>query len=431
MGEQSTWLVAAWLIGAGLLFLLDLAMSTALLSVSTLSRVALRHVNSESGDAFPFLEEIKSPYSTHRAAVHLARQMGLLGGTLLVGLAGRRAGWQHPWLLGILVGALVGVLMIETLVARLLVMRDPRAVLRASSVLVGPIHFLAYPLLAPILFGLRRHSESDSVGEEDREMEADDEEVDAFIEVGERDGILEAEEGRMVRGIVELGETRVREIMTPRPDIIALSEDTTIGGARPVFTREGHSRLPVYRGTIDNVVGVLHVRDLVRAWDHGGDDAPISGHLRPPFFVPETQSVSELLGEMRIRTHIALVVDEHGSLVGLVTLEDLLEEIVGDIRDEHDSEEARFVEEADGSCLVSGLAHVEEVENRFHLDISGRDFDTVGGLVMSSLGRVPQVGEVFESFGLRIEVLRADRRRIYRVRMRRIGPPEEGEADVS
>src|SRR3990172_3712803 len=145
MSESNAGLVFSWLLGAGLLFLLDLAMSAALLSVSALSRVALRHVNSESGNAFPFLEEIRSPYSTHRAAVHLARQMGLLGGTLLVGLAGRRAGWQHPWLLGILVGALVGVLLIETLAARLLVMRNPRGVLRASAVLVDPIHFAVYP----------------------------------------------------------------------------------------------------------------------------------------------------------------------------------------------------------------------------------------------------------------------------------------------
>jgi CBS domain containing-hemolysin-like protein len=159
----------------------------------------------------------------------------------------------------------------------------------------------------------------------------------------------------------------------------------------------------------------------MRAWAEGWEDATVSTFMRPALFVPETRTVSELLAEMRQRTHVALVVDEYGGLAGLVTLEDLLEEIVGDIRDEHESEEAEIQSQSDGSILASGLAHIEEIENLFDLQVGERDYDTVGGLVTSFLGRVPETGEMLVVHGLKIEVIEADPRRVYRVRIRRSG----------
>jgi CBS domain containing-hemolysin-like protein len=176
--------------------------------------------------------------------------------------------------------------------------------------------------------------------EEEREEEQD-EEVEALIEVGEREGLLEAEEGEMMRGIVDLDETLVRELMTPRTDIIALAAETTVKEARRAFLEAGHSKLPVYHESIDNVVGVLHSRDLFLAWDEGQEEGPVGQYLRPTTFVPETLTAAEMLAEMRQKTQIAIVVDEYGGTAGLVTLEDVLEEIVGEIRDEHDDEGSR------------------------------------------------------------------------------------------
>src|SRR5262249_5938595 len=156
---------------------------------------------------------------------------------------------------------------------------------------------------------------------------------------------------------------------------------------------------------VDDVVGILHVRELLRAWEEGREGETIGDLVRPAIFVPETRTVAELLREMQQRTHLALVVDEYGGLAGLVTLEDLLEEIVGDIRDEHDVEEASLQRQPDGSWVVSGSAHVEELEELFHLDLGEREYDTVGGFVVATLGRVPETGECFAAYGLRIEVL--------------------------
>lgn len=409
--------------GAALLFLLDLALSVTLLSITALSRVALRRLDVESGGRLGFLEEIKTLASMHRSALHAVRQTSLLGGIALVAWTVDGLGLPYAGAASVLFGVFVGVFLLETLVARLIALRDPRSALRATAFLVRPVHAVAYPLLAPLHAAFRRWSRHDRA--DDREDEDADEEVEAFIEVGEREGILEAEEGEMVRAVVDLSETLAREIMTPRTDLVALPATASVRDARRIVLAEGHSRFPVYTESVDNVVGILHVRDLLRAWDEGLDAAPVSGFVRPALFVPETRSVAELLAEMRERTHVALVVDEYGGLAGLVTLEDVMEEIVGDIRDEHDRDEAEVQPQADGSALVSGLAHVEELERAFGVEIGDRDFDTVGGFVTSSLGRVPEKGETLDARGLAIEVLEADPRRVYRVRVRKAGrrPP--------
>ena len=412
--------MSAWLAlgGAAALLLLDLALSVALLAAAGLNRVTLRRLAQEAGPSFGFLETFKTPLSPHRTAAQMVRQVCLLGASGLVGVGARALGAARPWAMAAAFGGLVGVLLVETFAARLLSQRDPRLALRLTAPLVPLLRWLLAPVVAPLLALLRLTVREDPADADDREEEQE-EEVEAFLEVGEREGILEGEEGKMMRSIVDIGETRVREIMTPRTDVLALTADTSVAQARRSMIDAGHSRMPVYRGSIDDVVGILHVRDLVRAWEQGKEASTIASFLRPAFFVPETLSVAELLAEMRVRTHLAIVVDEYGGVAGLVTLEDLLEEIVGDIRDEHDLEEALVVEESDGSWLVNGLAHVEEIETLFGLDLEDREFDTVGGLVVASAGRVPEQGEVLEVQGLSIEVVHADPRRVYRVRIRR------------
>jgi magnesium and cobalt transporter len=286
--------------------------------------------------------------------------------------------------------------------------------------LIRAVHALSAPVVSP-LAKLAQSVRGEVANGEPEAGEDPEAEAEAFIEVAEQEGILEKSEGRMVRGIVDLGDTLVREIMTPRTDILALPAEVPVREALRLLRRSNHTRLPVYRSTIDEVVGILHVRDLVRAWEEGSDSDSITAYVRPAFFVPEILSVADLLSEMRTRTHIALAVDEYGGIAGLVTLEDVLEEIVGDIRDEHDLEEALVLKQPDGTWLVSGSAHVDQLDAFFDVELEDpREFDTVGGLVVSAMGKVPEVGETLEVHGLRFEVVEADPRRVYRVKIRKL-----------
>ena len=404
---------------AAALFLLDLALSVMTLSASALSRVALRRMNAESGNRLPFLDDFKTVPSPQRAAIHTLRQLALIFAVALSGWVFARSEWPWGWWGGIVAGAVIGPLLIETVLARVLALKDPRLALRMTAILVRPVHALTYPVLAPVHAAFRRWA--GTIAEEEESEEDADEDVEAFIEVGEREGILEKSEGRMVRGIVDLDTTLVREIMTPRVDVVALHGQAGVAEARRVALAAGHSRFPVYGETIDNVVGILHVRDLLRAWEEGWGDAGIAGLVRPAVFVPETRTVAEVLAEMRTRAHVALVVDEYGGFAGMVTLEDLVEEIVGEIHDEHQGDDATLLAESGGAWLVSGAAHAEELERVFGVDLGERDYDTVGGFVTAALGRVPSKGETFAHAGLRVEIVEADARRVRRVRVHREG----------
>jgi len=410
------------LAGAVLLLVVHLGLSVALVAVSALSRVTLRRVASES-PRLAFLEHMQEPPSPHRSAALILRQLGLLGATLLLALAARWGGWTFPFVAAIAATAVLGVLVLEAVVSRSLALWRPRQALRLTAPFVRASHAALYPVVVPLRVLLERIDSRQQLSTETEEEQ--DEEVEALIEVGERSGLLEAAEGEMMRGIVDLDETLVREIMTPRTAIEALEVGTSVADARRRILAAGHSRLPVFGGSIDNVVGVLHSRDLFQAWEAGDESRSVERYLRPAVFVPETLSAAELLAEMRQRTQIALVVDEYGGVAGLVTLEDVLEEIVGDIRDEHEIEEVLVREDADGSFVVDAGAHVEEIESRFDLDFGERDFDTVGGLVIWGFGRVPRAGETLHTHGLDIEVLHADDRRVYRVRVRRAAQPPE------
>jgi CBS domain containing-hemolysin-like protein len=321
----------------------------------------------------------------------------------------------------------VGVFLLDTALPLALSAWNPRVALRLASPALRLARALAFPVVEPMHLLLDRIDRGRTLSEEEREV-AQDEEVEAFIEVGEREGLLEAEEGEMMRGIVDLDDTRVRELMTPRTDIVALPVETSVTEARRKVLEAGHSRLPVYRETIDNVVGVLHARDLFRAWEDGVEEETIAQYLRSAIFVPETLSAAELLADMRQKMHIAMVVDEYGGIAGLVTLEDVLEEIVGDIQDEHEEGQELLRQDEDGSWLINAVTHVEELEGLFGIEMGERDFDTVGGMVVEAFGRVPVVGESQVIRGLHVEILEADRRRVQQVRIRPLASGEEAQA---
>ena len=235
---------------------------------------------------------------------------------------------------------------------------------------------------------------------------------------GEESAISEEEGRELLQSIVDFTETIVREVMTPRPDIIAIQADATLTDLRNLFREEQYSRIPVYRKDFDNILGIVFVKDLVAL--PPGAEPPLTTLMRSAYMVPESKRVSDLLKEMQRRqAQMAIVVDEYGGTAGLVTVEDLLEEIVGEIRDEYDVESETVTEEGGGVFVFSGKVSVDEVRDRLGVEIEREGFETVGGYLLSYLGRMPYVGETFEVDDLAVEVLEVERRRITKVRARR------------
>jgi CBS domain containing-hemolysin-like protein len=249
----------------------------------------------------------------------------------------------------------------------------------------------------------------------------------AYADETQQSGLIEGEERRLLQSIVDFGDTLVREVMTPRPDIVAIREEATIGKLRELFREQEYSRFPVFKGSLDNIAGFVFIKDLVLL-NAGDDDKPIRGLIRPAVVVPETKRVPELLKQFqRQQAQCAIVVDEYGGTAGLVTIEDLLEEIVGEIRDEYDVESEPIVDEGNGRFLFSGMVDIDEVAQRLNVQIEREGFETVGGYLMSHLGRVPAVGERFDVDGLSVEVLDAERRRVTKVRIARQETPQQVE----
>ena len=265
------------------------------------------------------------------------------------------------------------------------------------------------------------------------EEEADDSgDLQALIDVGEAEGILEEEEGELIHSIIEFGDTRVSEVMTPRPDIVALPDTATCREARDIILESKYSRLPVYREQMDNVEGIIYVRDLLLCWAEGREDENIRTLLRPVYAIPETKPVADLLEEMqKAHVQLSIVIDEYGGVSGLVTVEDILEEIVGEIEDEDIAGEEleEIVQEPDGSYLVPGSTEIGKIERIFNMEIEDDDFTTIAGLVINEQGRVPDAGERLNIRGLGVEVLEADERRINRLRVKAEPKVETEETD--
>ena len=230
----------------------------------------------------------------------------------------------------------------------------------------------------------------------------------------------EHEERRLLKSVVEFGDTLVREVMTPRPDIVAIKSTATLGNLRALFVEQQYSRIPVYKDSLDEIVGVVFVKDLVALSSAAPDDQVIDQLRRPAYVVPETKRVAELLKEFQHQqVQSAIVHDEYGGTAGLVTLEDLIEEIVGEIRDEYDVESEPIVCEGEGCFVFAGTVAVDDAAERLQVDIERQGFETVGGYLLARLGRVPRVGEQLHVDDLQVEILEGERRRVQRVRMRR------------
>lgn len=227
---------------------------------------------------------------------------------------------------------------------------------------------------------------------------------------------VEAEERRMIHSIFEFGDTVVREVMTPRPDMVAVDEGTTLDEVLRTIVEEGYSRIPVYRGDTDSIVGLVYAKDVLRRIHENGESVPAGTIARSAHFVPEQKKVPELLKEMQEQKyHMAIVVDEHGGTAGLVTLEDLLEEIVGEIVDEYDVEEPYLVILSDDAVRARGGLSIDDLNEELGLDLPSDEWDTVGGLVLNLAGQVPEEGELISFEGLEFRIEKVAERRILSV----------------
>jgi len=251
-------------------------------------------------------------------------------------------------------------------------------------------------------------------------------EVHDFIEASEEEGLVNEEESEMLRSIFALGTTVVREIMVPRTEMACVEVDAPMQNLLETIITCGHSRIPVYEQTIDNIIGLIYAKDLLKHWGTPQDLLQIRSIMRPPFFIPETKDLEQLLQEFkRKRVHLAIVIDEYGGTSGLVTIEDLLEEIVGDIQDEYDTEEALFTVNDDGSITADARMPVEELEECFSISIERDKFDSIGGLIFHLTGKIPATGDIVEGGGLRLAILDADERKIKKIRIERLNQPSE------
>lgn len=262
-----------------------------------------------------------------------------------------------------------------------------------------------------------------------------EEEIKTIVDAGEEVGVIEEDEKEMIYGIFEIGETLVREIMVPRIDVAAIEVETPLLKALDVIIEAGHSRIPVYEETIDNIVGVLYAKDLLTYLRDGNRTAPLRTILRPPYFVPDSKRVDELLEDMQQRkVHMAIVVDEYGGTAGLVTIEDILEEIVGEIQDEYDTEEPFIEVISPDEVVLNARVSLDDVNKLLDVELPTWGGDTLGGLIYSQLGRVPAVGDEMVVDGLKLSVLSVSGRRIKKVRvckMEKCGEEARQEQEVT
>lgn len=400
------------LAGLGLSFLIGFGLSTLHIALGSMSKIAFsgfledlaRQDRAKTLDTF---EETQLAVEVLRIAVLLAFVV-----YLFAALPGLRL---RPF--AFFVAALAVFLLGFDFLPRLAAAAARPAVLKLGLPAFGLLRALAAPVLA---VSGRLQTREDKREEEAGEHEATDEEIETFIDEAQEEGIINQDENELLRSVVAFGDTVVREIMTSRVDLVAIRKDATIDELKDLIIREKYSRIPVFKDRLDNIEGIVMAKDLLEYADEKHKQQPLEALIRPVSYVPETMEIADLLKELkRSRQKMAVVVDEHGGVSGVVTMEDVLEEIVGEIQDEYDAEEARIHTNGPLDFTVSGLTEVEELEELFDLELAEDDFVTVGGWLTSELGRLPHKGERLEVRGLAVEVVDADAKRIRKVRIRK------------
>jgi len=256
--------------------------------------------------------------------------------------------------------------------------------------------------------------------------------IRSMAQVGHEEGSIEEDEKELIHSIFEFGDTIVREVMVPRPDIVAVEDTESLRAVQALVLEHGYSRIPVYHEDLDDVIGVVFAKDVLKALHQGTVDMPLAEIGRRARYVPESKKVADLLREMqREKFHQALVTDEYGSVTGIVSLEDLLEELVGEITDEYDVDEEGVVQVADGVCRVSGKTSIDDLNDTLEAELPDEEWDTVGGLVLDLFGKIPDNGEHVQFEGWEFKAEEVQGRRIATVMITRVAADEPDDEDVT
>jgi putative hemolysin len=410
------WIVA-WLTLVSALILMALA-AAAEVSLGAISRANIRRLLDEGISRAQALQTLLEDPPRFILALMVVEMLALVLATSAAGWLVIAAGWG--WLPGGSLALLgVGLAALATqVVARGLAMRSTEKTALRLSAFVRSAALLLTPITAPLMalggLFLGRMEEDASPDN----VLLSEEGLRYLINSVEEPGLIEEDEKKMIASIFELGETVAREVMVPRIDVVAVDERATLRQALDVIIQAGHSRIPVYRGSIDNVQGVLYAKDLLLPFRDGRNDAPVTELMRAAYFVPESKRVDDLLQELQQRrVHMAIIVDEYGGTAGVVTIEDLLEEIVGDIQDEYDSETPMAQQIGEREYVFDAQIRLDDVNDILAAALPAEETDTLGGFIYSQLGAMPAVGSRVNFEQLTLEVLTVQGRRILQVRV--------------
>lgn len=411
---------------AGLFITVLLVMSVIDIAFSAVNKISVRRLlDNPNAKAAPSLVALLETRPEVLMAIHVVIQLLLVSGAvLLFGVFQRR---EIPYVGGALGTILVMVFVIlifRHLVPRIITMRHPEIVLIKLFPVFRIIHYIVRPFSRPLSAALRYFHQWDEDIEPAKEEATAEAEIQAFIDAGQEEGILEHDEGEMIQSIVHFGNKVARELMTPRTQIVAIDINAPVDALVQLILNKRHARIPVFRDDLDNIEGVVHERDLLRMLQRSERPDNFRSLVKPVNFVPETKPVDDLLQEMKDKgDHLVIVVDEYGGIAGLITMEDLIEEIVGEIRDESGSDGDKVIEETKGVYVVPGSVELKAVEEKLGVPlVADTECTTVGGAVVELFGRLPAAGERIEHGGMEIEVLDADRRRIQRLRLKTLVP---------
>ena len=398
-------------------------------ALSGARKITLRRLTEgPNGRPVPLLLKLVDARSEVLMTVHITLQVLLVLIAVLLASTFVRSTLSYPAALaGTLILLLIVILGLRQLVPRIVAGRDPEKVLIGLFPLLRVLYVLLRPVAVPLGRVLAYFRSWEEEGNE--EDEATEEEIQAFIDTGEEEGILERQEGEMLQSIVEFGDKMAREVMTPRSKVVAVDVNSSVDDLLDLILSREHTRLPVFRDDLDNIEGVIHERQLLRVWRSEDRPDNLRSLIRPVYMIPETKRVSDLLQEMKKQGHqIALVVDEYGGVSGLITMEDLIEEIVGEIADESGSTREKIIEEGRGVYIVPGDLDLEIVNRRLGMSlVEDTECTTVAGAVVELFGHFPGPGERIEHQGVAIEVLEADRRRVHRLRIELPVPNFDGQ----
>ena len=400
-------------VGFVLALVLEIVIIAARSGLVNASPARLHQKREQFGSHYDKVQELINSSSRAYTGTHFSLWVSrsFLIGTVLFLIPWIENVWSVPGVVLVLVLVWVVLALLEWYVERVII-REPEIWVDRLRIVLQVITTLFSPLISLAMWLSRETEPEEVLGggfEEDLKL---------MVEAGQKEGVLEEEEGQMIVSIFQLDDTLTREIMVPRIEMLALDINTSLIQALDTFLESGYSRVPVYEGRMDNVIGILYAKDLLRVQSDGnGKTTNIRSQLRDPYFVPEAKKADELLTEMQSRrVHMAIVVDEYGGVAGVVTLEDIIEEILGEIQDEYDVEDMPYQIQEDGSYLFRGRIDLDDFNQIMNCNLPPEEADTLSGFIYGRLGHVPDAGERINIDGLILSVEQVSNRRIHTVR---------------